>query len=176
MQIDHEALLLNGKFPNVTFRLQKNPEGGGNHVDITAFNCRILLVHDGDPECLVPISSYGKTLAESNQRLFKFAEGNMNIDKDPSEKYLAVLFHSKAQEKASLPSILQLRFPDGLHDYAATSIDLYQEFSMLRDVNWLTTKALSWIEMPSVDPVKEEKISDEAHPQPRKESGREPGA
>lgn len=170
-QTDYESLLLQGKFPGVNFTWEKNPEHGGHHVDISAFNFRLLIVHDGDPGSSVPISDYGKTLAKPNQMLM-FPDEGKDRDKNPAEKYLVVLFHCKNYDKGRIPQILELRFPDGEGGYAASAIDVYQEFSELKDVNWLTTSALKWIELEAVEQAKVEDIGDDAFPKTRIKEGR----
>jgi hypothetical protein len=170
MQVDSELLGLTEKYPGVRFKWERNPGCGGHHVDISAFNFRMLVVHDGDPESDALKSEYAKTLAESNQ--FRMFEDDLEFrDKSTSDKYLVILFHSKDHIKGCRPYALELKFPLGRGEYAASSIDLFNEFPELRNGALASPHALQSNGVAGSSPVKEEEIDDLAHPQPRDDHG-----
>lgn len=157
MGIESEVLALRGRHPGVRIDFVRDPVSCMKHVEVTATRSKLLLVHDADPEALVPRSDYGKTLARPNEMLL-FSDFQEACN-DGAEHYLGVLFHSKDLAKGSVPACLEIRFPVG-STYAAAHLDLYAEFPDLRSAEWLASDALR---RRGVVVAQEEDIRDESN-------------
>lgn len=128
---------------------------GMKHVEISAGNTLLQVVHDADPEALVPKSEYGQTAARTNTGWLPGLEPEKK-----TEKYCAVLFHSKG-ERGAIPARLEIRFPDGNEGYAAEHMRLYAMFPSLLDIEQVKNE----YELLATDGrVPEEQVKDDAHP------------
>jgi hypothetical protein len=162
---DADALrIMRSGFTGVGAELVGNPTNGGKHVEIVCGDFKILLIHDADPEAQVPISDYATEDALKNRYPLFVSDDEWKAEHPAAKRtlYTAILFHSKTST-SSLPSTLEIRFPDGTGDYQALPIDLYTRFAELKD-----DEAVNRLYAEITMHVPEEIVEDQAHPKVRK--------
>lgn len=128
---------------------------GMMHVEVSAGSTVLHVVHDADPDAIVPKSDYGQTAASTNTGWLPGLEPEQTTD-----KFCAVLFHSKG-EPGSIPARLEIRFPDGKESYATEHLRLYAMFPSLLDIDQLKSEYVL-LKIDGLAP--EEQVKDDAHP------------
>lgn len=158
MHIDSDMLdLVQNRYPGVSVDWASNESNGGMHIEVLAGDSLIHLVHDPDPEVMVPKSEYGQTAASTNTD-WLFPE--LAPQPASSAKYCAVLFHSRS-DVGAMPSNLEIRFPDGNGGYAAGHLRLYNLFPDLQNSDAIDRE---YDQLRHVGRVPEERVDDAAHP------------
>ena len=124
------------------------------------------MIHDIDPDAVVPISDYGKDAVKHNEAPLFISDEQWEAENPTSKPstYTAVLFHCK-QSTHDVPCVLELRFPDGHGGYQSPPINLYDRFPELRDqekVQRLRSEVFARVEAAT------EVVEDQSHPTVRK--------
>lgn len=158
--------IMRSDFTGVSAELVDTPANGGKHLEVNCGEFNILLIHDVDPDAIVPISEYGKKAANKNEAPLFVSDEQWEVE-NPTPKpsiYTVVLFHSKESTHA-LPCVLEIRFPDGKTGYQAPPINLHERFPELRnqdDVNRLRSQMFARVMATT------EVVEDQSHPTVRK--------
>lgn len=167
IETDADVLrIMRSDFAGVSAELVDTPSNGGKHLEVRCGEFNILLIHDVDPDAVVPISNYGKRAAEKNEAPLFISDEQWEAENPTSKPstYTAVLFHSKESTHA-VPCVLEIKFPDGQGGYQSPPINLHERFPELRDqdkVNRLRNEMFARVMATT------EVIEDQSHPTVRK--------